>query len=260
VPNLTAVNVAVVGVRAGCAVIWMIAAMTNILMVMTSHEKLGDTGRETGVWLEEFAAPYYCFKGARLEVTLASPRGGQVPIDPRSEVPEAQTAATRRFCADRDTQAKLAATVKLRDVIDEEFDAVFYPGGHGPLWDLAKDPTSIELIETMSRLERPVAAVCHGPAAFRYAEADHDVPLVRGKTVTGFTNSEEAAAGLIDVVPFRVEDMLREHGAHFTRAPDWQAHVEADGHLFTGQNPASAELTAKAVVHALALRPFLAAS
>jgi putative intracellular protease/amidase len=228
----------------------------KILMVMTSHSKLSNTGRRTGVWLEEFAAPYYVFRDARLEITLASPRGAHPPIDPRSERPEAQTAATHRLYADQEARAWLAATVKLRDVIHEEFDVVFYPGGHGPLWDLAEDAVSIELIETMYRVGRPVAAVCHGPAAFRHARRMGDLPLVKDKIVTGFTDSEEAAAGLADVVPFRVEDMLRENGGRFTRAPNWFPHSETDGNLITGQNPASAELTAKAVLRALAAQPF----
>jgi putative intracellular protease/amidase len=228
----------------------------KILMVMTSHSKLGNTGRKTGVWLEEFAAPYYVFRDARLDITLASPRGGHPPIDPRSERPEAQTAATRRLYADKEARAWLAATVKLRDATHEEFDAVFYPGGHGPLWDLAEDAVSIELIETMYRVGRPVAAVCHGPAALRHARGMGDLPLVKDKIVTGFTNTEEAAAGLADVVPFRVEDMLRENGGRFTRAPNWFPHSETDGNLITGQNPASAEPTAKAVLLALAAQPF----
>jgi putative intracellular protease/amidase len=229
----------------------------KILIIMTSHDRLGDTGRKTGVWLDELAAPYYCFKDARLDITLASPRGGHPPIDPRSEAPEARTAATHRFYLDEAAQAQLAGTLKLSELAGDQFDALFYPGGHGPLWDLAEDPISIDLIETMRRLERPLAAVCHGLAALRHARGADGGPLVKGKAVTGFTNSEEAAIGLADVVPFRVEDMLREHGGHFTRGPDWQPHVEADGKLLTGQNPASAELTAKALIHALAVQPFL---
>ncbi|MEN3378391.1 MAG: hypothetical protein V7604_3746 [Hyphomicrobiales bacterium] len=228
----------------------------KILMVMTSHNKLGNTGHKTGVWLEEFAAPYYAFGDAGLDITLASPRGGHPPIDPRSERPEAQTAATHRLYADKKTQAWLAASVKLRDIANEEFDAVFYPGGHGPLWDLAEDPVSVELIERMYRLGRPVAAVCHGPAAFRHARGGGDLPLVKDKIVTSFTNTEEAAAGLADVVPFLVEDMLRENDGRFTRAPNWFPHSETDGNLITGQNPASAEPAAKAVLLALAMQPF----
>jgi putative intracellular protease/amidase len=228
----------------------------KILMVMTSHSKLGNTGHKTGVWLEEFAAPYFVFRDAGLDITLASPRGGHPPIDPQSERPEAQTAATRRLYDDKEARAWLATTAKLRDVAKQEFDAVFYPGGHGPLWDLAEDPVSIELIETMYRVGRPVAAVCHGPAALRHARGIGDFSLVKDKTVTGFTNTEEAAAGLADVVPFRVEDMLRENGGRFTRAPNWFPHSETDGNLITGQNPASAEPTAKAVLLALAAQPF----
>ena len=228
----------------------------KILMVMTSHSKLGNTGCKTGVWLEEFAAPYFVFRDAGLDITLASPRGGHPPIDPRSERPEAQTAATHRLYADKEAQAWLATTAKLRDVAKQDFDAVCYPGGHGPLWDLAEDPVSIELIETMYRVGRPIAAVCHGPAALRHARGMGDLPLVKDKIVTGFTNTEEAAAGLADVVPFRVEDMLRENGGRFTRAPNWFPHSETDGNLITGQNPASAEPTAKAVLLALAAQPF----
>jgi putative intracellular protease/amidase len=229
----------------------------KILMVMTSHDKLGNTGRKTGVWLEEFAAPYYVFHDAGLDITLASPRGGHPPIDPKSEAPEAQTPVTHRLYSDKETQAWLAATVKLRDAINDDYDAIFYPGGHGPLWDLAENSASIDLIETMYRLGRPVAAVCHGPAAFRHARRADRLPLVKDKVVTGFTNTEEAAAGLIDVVPFLVEDMLRENGGRFTRAPNWFPHAEADGNLFTGQNPASSEPAAKAVLRALAVQPFL---
>ena len=232
----------------------------KILMVMTSHDKLGSTFRKTGVWLEEFAAPYYAFKDAGLDITLASPRGGHPPIDPRSETPGAQTPATHRLYSDKQAQAWLAATVKLRDAIEEEHDAVFYPGGHGPLWDLAENPASIDLIETMYRLGRPVAAVCHGPAAFRHTRGTDDQPLLKDKRVTGFTNTEEAATGLIDAVPFLVENMLRENGGRFTRGPNWFPHSEADGNLFTGQNPASSESTAKAVLHALAVLPFLASA
>jgi putative intracellular protease/amidase len=232
----------------------------KILMVMTSHHKLGNTGRKTGVWLEEFAAPYYVFKDAGLDITLASPRGGHPPIDPKSEAPEAQTPATHRLYSDKETQAWLAATVKLRDAVNEDFDAIFYPGGHGPLWDLVEDPMSIDLIEAMYRVGRPVAAVCHGPAAFRHTCGADGNPLVKDKRVTGFTNTEEAAVGLIDVVPFLVEDMLRENGGRFTRGPNWLPHAEADGNLFTGQNPASSEPTAKAVLRALAVQPFLASA
>jgi putative intracellular protease/amidase len=228
----------------------------KILMVMTSHSKLGKTGHKTGVWLEEFAAPYFVFRDAGLDITLASPRGGHPPIDPQSERPEAQTAATHRLYDDKEARAWLATTAKLRDVAKQEFDAVFYPGGHGPLWDLAEDPVSFELIETMYRVGRPVAAVCHGRAALRHARGIGDFPLVKDKTVTGFTNTEEAAAGLADVVPFRVEDMLRENGGRFTQAPNWFPHSETDGNLITGQNPASAEPTAKAVLLALAAQPF----
>lgn len=225
--------------------------MPRILMVLTSHGDLGNTGKKTGFWLEEFAAPYYVFKDAGAEVTLASPQGGQPPIDPKSDAPDAQTDATRRFKGDTAAQAALASTVKLADVDAAQFDAVFYPGGHGPLWDLAQDARSIALIETTLAAGKPLAAVCHAPGVLRDAKARDGAPLVRGKNVTGFTNSEEAAAGLTKVVPFLVEDMLMAHGGLYTKQADWQPHVVTDGLLITGQNPASSEPAARAVLQAL---------
>src|SRR4029450_9403955 len=179
--------------------------MTKILMVLTSHDRLGDTGRKTGFWLEEFAAPYYVFRGGGRDITLGSPKGGQPPVDPKSDEPENQTPATLRFKADKNAQAALANTMKLSMVSADDYDTVFYPGGHGPLWDLAEDRNSINLIETMFAAGKPVAAVCHAPGAFRHVKAPDGSPLVKGKSVTGFSNSEEAAVGLTHVVPFLVE-------------------------------------------------------
>lgn len=225
--------------------------MPRILMVLTSHGELGDTGKKTGFWLEEFAAPYYVFKDAGASVTLASPLGGQPPLDPKSDAPDAQTDATRRFKGDAAAQAELAATLKLSEVDAAQFDAVFYPGGHGPLWDLAGDARSIALIESTLAAGKPLAAVCHAPGVLRDAKAPDGKPLVRGKNVTGFTNSEEAAAGLTHVVPFLVEDMLMSHGGLYTKQADWKPHVVADGLLITGQNPASSEPAARALLQAL---------
>lgn len=225
--------------------------MPRILMVLTSHGELGDTGKKTGFWLEEFAAPYYVFKDVGASVTLASPQGGQPPLDPKSDAPDAQTDATRRFKGDAAAQAELAATLKLSEVDAAQFDAVFYPGGHGPLWDLAGDGRSIALIESTLAAGKPLAAVCHAPGVLRDAKAPDGKPLVRGKNVTGFTNSEEAAAGLTHVVPFLVEDMLMSHGGLYTKQADWKPHVVADGLLITGQNPASSEPAARALLQAL---------
>ena len=223
----------------------------KILMVLSSHDKLGDTGRKTGFWLEEFAAPYYVFKDAGAQITLVSPKGGQPPIDPKSDEPDAQTDATRRFKADDAAKSALAQTSKLADVSGDGFNAVFYPGGHGPLWDLAEDRHSIDLIEASIAAGMPVAAVCHAPAVFRHARAADGSPLVRGRKVTGFTNGEEAATQLIEIVPFLVEDMLIEKGGDYSKAPDWQSHVVRDGLLITGQNPASSEAAAVALLDTL---------
>lgn len=217
----------------------------NILMVLTSHDQLGSTGHKTGFWLEEFAAPYYVFKGAGAKLTLASPLGGQPPLDPKSDDAASQTDATRRFKADSAAQSALAATVKLQDLKASNFDAVFYPGGHGPLWDLAEDAASIALVDAMIAAGKPVAAVCHAPGVLRHARAPGGQSLVKGKNVTGFANTEEEVAGLTKVVPFLVEDMLKEHGGQFSKAADWQPHVVVDGLLITGQNPASSEPAAK---------------
>ncbi|WP_289085758.1 type 1 glutamine amidotransferase domain-containing protein [uncultured Sulfitobacter sp.] len=213
----------------------------KILMVLTSHDKLGDTGNKTGFWLEEFAAPYYVFKDAGAEITLASPKGGQPPLDPSSDADDAQTDATKRFKGDDAAQKELANTEVLSSVSADGFDAIFYPGGHGPLWDLAEDKASINLIESFAASDRPVGAVCHAPAVFKHTKGTDDKPLVSGKTVTGFTNTEEEAVGLTDVVPFLVEDMLKTNGGTYKKGDDWASFVVSDGKLVTGQNPASSE-------------------
>lgn len=220
----------------------------KILLVLTSHDQLGNTGHKTGFWLEEFASPYYVFKDAGAQITLASPKGGQPPIDPKSDAPDAQTAATRRFAEDAEAQQLLASSLPLAQVRAEDFDALFYPGGHGPLWDLAEDASSIALIERFIALGKPVGAVCHAPGVLRHVKAADGTPLVRGKRVTGFSNSEEAAVELTDVVPFLVEDMLKAHGGVYGRAADWHSHVEVDGLLVTGQNPASSDASAEALL------------
>ena len=204
----------------------------KILMVLTSHDKLGDTGNKTGFWLEEFAAPYYVFKDAGAEITLASPKGGQPPLDPSSDADDAQTEATKRFKSDDAAQKELANTEVLSSVS---------AGGHGPLWDLAEDKASINLIESFAASDRPVGAVCHAPAVFKHTKGTDDKPLVSGKTVTGFTNTEEEAVGLTDVVPFLVEDMLKTNGGTYKKGDDWASFVVTDGKLVTGQNPASSE-------------------
>jgi putative intracellular protease/amidase len=223
----------------------------KILMVLTSHDRLGDTGQKTGFWLEEFAAPYYVFKDAGAQLLLASPKGGQPPLDPKSDAPDAQTAATVRFNEDAEALSALANTHRLKDMLDEHFDAVFYPGGHGPLWDLAEDADSIRLIEQAFSAGKPVAAVCHGPAVFRHTRGALGEPLVKDKRVTGFSNEEEAAVGLADVVPFSLEDTLKKNGARYERGPLWQSYVVVDGRLVTGQNPASSEAAAEDVVRLL---------
>jgi putative intracellular protease/amidase len=211
----------------------------NILMVLTSHDTLGDTGKKTGFWLEEFAAPYYVFKDAGATITLASPKGGQPPIDPSSDAEGAQTGATNRFKLDQAAQASLASTAKLVAVSAQDFDAVFYPGGHGPLWDLAEDEQSIALIEAFNAANLPIGAVCHAPAVFRHTKGKNGAPLVSGRRVTGFTNSEEQAVGLTEVVPFLVEEMLTTNGGSYEKGDDWSSYVVVDGKLVTGQNPAS---------------------
>lgn len=216
----------------------------NILMVLTSHDQLGDTGKKTGFWLEEFAAPYYTFIDAGANVTLVSPAGGQPPLDPNSNTEDAQTEFTTRFKDDEQAQERLATTKKLADVAAEDFDAVFYPGGHGPLWDLAVSKNSIELIETFVKQNKPVAFVCHSPAALKNVKVDGEY-LVKGKKVTGFSNSEEDGVGLSDVVPFLLEDVLKENGGDYVKGDDWASYVVEDGLLITGQNPASSEAAAE---------------
>ena len=224
----------------------------KILLVLTSHARLGDTGEKTGFWLEELAAPYYAFIDAGAQLTLASPNGGQPPLDPKSNEPDFQTDATRRFETDSVATHALANTLKLSDVNSAEFDAVFYPGGHGPLWDLTEDAASITLIERAIAAGKPVAAVCHAPAVLRHVKGSDGQPLVAGKAVTGFSNSEEEAVGLTQVVPFLVEDMLKAQGGHYSKTADWQVHVVTYGLLITGQNPASSEATAHALLKLLA--------
>lgn len=223
----------------------------KILMVLTSHDRLGDTGKKTGFWLEEFAAPYYALKDAGAEIVLASPKGGQPPLDPKSDEPDAQTEATERFKTDEEAQQALASTTALADIEESDFDAVFYPGGHGPLWDLAEDATSIALIEAFARADKPIGAVCHAPGVLKGVRGPDGEFLVKGRRVAGFTNSEEEAVGLTDVVPFLVEDMLKANGGDYTRGPDWASHVATDGKLVTGQNPASSEGAAEAVLKLL---------
>lgn len=220
----------------------------KILMVLTSHDKLGNTGKKTGFWLEEFAAPYYVFKDAGAAVTLVSPLGGPPPLDPSSDTASAQTDATRRFKDDASAQVALAHTLKLRDMKAGDFDAVFYPGGHGPLWDLAENAYSMTLIESMLNAGKPVGLVCHAPAALRHAIGSDGNPIVKGRQVTAFSNSEEKAAGLTEVVPFLVEDMLRKNGGKYAKAADWLPFVVTDGLLVTGQNPASSAPAAAALL------------
>lgn len=211
----------------------------KVLIVLTSHDELGNTGRKTGFWLEELAAPYYAFKDAGAEIVLASPKGGQPPLDPVSNAPSFQTEQTRRFEADTEANAQLAATLRLDSVSQADFDTVFYPGGHGPLWDLAEDKHSIALIESFITADKPIALVCHAPGVLRHVRAADGQALVAGKKVTGFANSEEEGVGLTDVVPFLVEDELKAKGGLYSRGDDWGSYVVSDGLLITGQNPAS---------------------
>ena len=223
----------------------------KVLMVLTSHDQLGNTGKKTGFWLEEFAAPYYAFKDAGAEIVLASPLGGQPPLDPKSDLPEFQTEMTHRFKADPQAQQALASTVLLAEVKQEDFDTVFYPGGHGPLWDLAESAQSIALIESFERAGPPVGVVCHAPAALRHVKAANGESLIKGRKVTGFTNSEEAAVELTDVVPFLIEDEFNSQQAIYQKGPDWAPFVVRDGTLITGQNPASSEGVAQALLEML---------
>lgn len=225
--------------------------MKKVLFVLTSHEDLGNTGEKTGFWIEEFAAPYYLLKDKGIDITLASPKGGQPPIDPKSDQADAQTPATIRFKSDAETQKVLAKTQKLSEVTQADYDTIFYPGGHGPLWDLAEDKDSIALIEDFIKNNKTVAAVCHAPAVFKHTKNTEGKSLVDGKKVTGFTNSEEAAVQLTDVVPFLVEDMLKENGGIYSKKADWESYAVEDGLLITGQNPASSELVAEILLKRL---------
>jgi putative intracellular protease/amidase len=222
----------------------------KILMVLTSHDQLGNTGKPTGFWLEEFVAPYYVFKDAGVEITVASPKGGQPPIDPKSDEPGSQTEAMARFKKDPEAQKVLANTVRLNGVRADDYDTVFYPGGHGPMWDLAEDPASIALIEAFYNAGKPVAAVCHAPAVLHRVTYEGQ-PIVRGKRVTGFTNSEEEAVQLTNVVPFLVEDELKRLGGRYEKAGDWESFVIVDGRLITGQNPASSTAAAQELLKVL---------
>jgi putative intracellular protease/amidase/catechol 2,3-dioxygenase-like lactoylglutathione lyase family enzyme len=223
----------------------------KILMVLTSHDQLGNTGRKTGFWLEEFAAPYFVFKDAGVELTLASPKGGQPPLDPKSDLPENQTPAVTRFKKDKTAQQALANTVKLSSVKSEDFDTVFYPGGHGPMWDLAEDPVSIALLESFYNSGKPIALVCHSPGVLRHVKYKGE-PLVKGKHVTGFTDREEEEVQLTKVVPFLVEDELLRLGAIFEKKANWQPFAITDGRLVTGQNPASSTSAAQALLKLMA--------
>jgi putative intracellular protease/amidase len=220
----------------------------KVLIVLTSHSELGDTGKKTGFWLEELAAPYYRFKDVGAEIVLASPEGGRPPLDPKSNSPEFQTDQTRRFEADEEAEAQLGASVRLDSVSSDDFDLVFYPGGHGPLWDLAEDENSRALIESTLAAGKPVALVCHAPGVLRHATASDGSPLVDGKDVTGFANSEEEAVGLTDIVPFLVEDELKAKGGNYSKGPDWESYVVRDGLLITGQNPGSSTEAAAAAI------------
>lgn len=223
----------------------------KVLFVLTSHSELGNTGEKTGFWIEEFAAPYYVMADAGVEVTIASPKGGQPPIDPKSDSLENQTPATKRFHSDEALKAKLSDSLKLSEVQEGEYDAVFYPGGHGPLWDLAEDKSSISLIESFHQNNKPIAFVCHSPAALVHVNAANGEPLVKGKEVTGFSNTEEEAVQLTDVVPFLLEDELKNLGASYSKGADWSSYVKKDGLLITGQNPGSSEEAAKLLLETL---------
>ena len=223
----------------------------KVLIVLTSHGDLGNTGEKTGFWIEEFAAPYYVLADAGAELTIASPKGGQPPVDPKSESADAQTLATKRFYGDYDLIDKVAHTLKLNEINEADYDAVFYPGGHGPLWDLATDVISIALIENFYKNNKPVAFVCHAPAALLKVKAPDGEPIVKGKKVTGFSDTEEEAVKLTEVVPFLLEDELKKLGALYSRGADWSSYVKEDGLLITGQNPASSEVVARLLLTAI---------
>ncbi len=223
----------------------------NVLFVLTSHDKLGDTGKKTGFWVEEFAGPYYTLKDKGVNITLATPEGGKAPIDPSSTTEDASTESTERYNNDPEAQERIANTTKLSEVNPAAYDAVFYPGGHGPLWDLSQDKTSITLIESFNQAQKPIGFVCHAPAALKNVKGTDGAPLVKGKKVTGFTNSEEQAVDLVDVVPFLVEDMLKENGGNYSKAADWNEYALQDGNLITGQNPASSKKVAEMLYDSL---------
>jgi putative intracellular protease/amidase len=223
----------------------------KILIVLTSHDQLGNTGKKTGFWLEEFAAPYYVLKDAGATITLASPKGGQPPLDPKSDLPESLTELTKRFRKDKTAQAELANTKKLSDVSADDFDAVFYPGGHGPMWDMPDNKISIALIEAFVKADKPIGAVCHAPAAIVNVRGKDGEYLVKSKHVTGFTNAEEEAVGLSNVVPFLLEDRLKERGGLYSKGADWAPYVQVDGKLVTGQNPASSRPAAQELLKLL---------
>ncbi len=223
----------------------------KVLMVLTSHDELGTTGEKTGFWLEEFTSPYYTFKDAGADIVIASIKGGQPPLDPKSDAPDAQTESTRRFDQDTDAQHQLANTVVLADVKAEDFDTVFYAGGHGPLWDLTNSATSIELIQAFDRAQKPIGFVCHAPAVLKNVKTESGDSFVKGKKLTGFSNSEEAAVQLTDVVPFLIEDEFKAQGAHYEKGADWSSYTVTEGHLITGQNPASSEAVAKQLLDML---------
>lgn len=223
----------------------------KILIVLTSHSELGNTGQKTGFWIEEFAAPYYVLADAGAVLTIASPAGGQPPVDPKSEAADAQTEATKRFYKDNEAIDKVAYSLKLSDIDPADYDAVFYPGGHGPLWDLANDSISIKLIQDFYNNQKPIAFVCHAPAALIKVKAENGHSLVKGKKVTGFSNTEEKTAGLTKVVPFLLEDELKKLGAHYSKGADWSSFAQQDGLLITGQNPASSEAVAKLLLKTL---------
>lgn len=223
----------------------------KILIVLTSHSQLGSPGEKTGFWIEEFATPYYVLADAGAQITIASPAGGQPPVDPKSEAPDAQSPATQRFFKDMEVIDKVAHSYKLSDVEEANFDAVFYPGGHGPMWDLATDKTSIKLIEDFYNTQKPIAFVCHAPAALVNVKAENGHPLVKGKKVTGFSNTEEEAVGLTKVVPFLLEDELKKLGGHYSKGSDWSSFVQQDGLLITGQNPGSSEAVAELLLKTL---------
>ena len=223
----------------------------NILIVLTSHDKLGNTDKKTGFWLEEFASPYYTLLDAGADITIASPKGGQPPLDPSSDAPDFQTESTKRFKADKKANEVLANTVKLSSVKESDFDAIMYPGGHGPLWDLTNDKDSIALIEAFVKADKPVASVCHAPSVLLNVKLENGDYLVKGKKVTSFTNTEEKAVQLQDIVPFLLEDALKEKGALYSKVDDWNSYAITDGKLITGQNPGSSEAVAKELLKLL---------